>query len=357
MTEQVYLNIDSQRIYGWQDVSVFHSMDAIAPQFDVSYTDPDQNFIDVDLQLDTDVSLWLGNDQIIAARIEDIAPSYDDKSHSIAAAGRGPAGDLVDCAYDVDGAQNKQFRKQKLDVIASELCRPFGIKVIVDRGVDVGEPLTQTIDEGESIWSFLDQLARYRAVRFMSDLQGNLHITKPGLRRSQTVLAYGVNIKGCAARYSLRDIYSSYTVLSQLAGVGVQQSPNAVARQLGRELDQRYSGRHRPFVAMSDRSATSKECETRAKFERRTRAGRSQSVVYTLNGWRDEQGELWQINTLVSIQDPIAGINGERLISEVRYIESDGGRECQLTVKPLSAFDLKAEDEPDSVKFYGTAAQ
>lgn len=351
MSEQVYLSVGDRRLYGWQEVSILHSMDALAAMFDISYSDKHENFADVDLQLGKQVTLQLGSTSVVRARIEDINIDYDDSKHSISAAGRSAAADLVDCALDVNGKQNKQFRKQKLDVIARELCQPFGIDVVLDPGVDVGEPLTQTIEEGQTIFAFLDQLARYRALRFVSDLEGRLHLSKPGQARSTTALELGRNIKRCSARFSVREVYSSYTILAQITDIGATHSPSVIARQLGRSLDTVYAGRHRPYVATSDKAATTNECQTRAQFEQRTRRGRGQSVSYTLQGWRDDQGQLWKINTLVHVRDPWLGIDGERLISDVRYLESEGGRECELTLKPLSAFEINAEPEKEQAKF------
>jgi prophage tail gpP-like protein len=231
------------------------------------------------------------------------------------------------------------------------LCKPFGIDVVVDLGVNLGAPFTASIDEGQSIFSFLDELCRYRGIRLLGDEQGRLVLTKPGAQKSTSKLELGVNIKAARASFSVRNVFSAYTVLAQLTDPTGLFSANAVARQKGREVEALLS-RHRPFVSVSDQQANNKECLKRAQFEQRTRSGRAQGVTYTVVGWRDDQDQLWRKNTLLPIYDPYMGIDGEWLITSVRYILGAQGKQAELTVMPLSAFDIQIPVEKRPINFF-----
>jgi len=351
----VYLESGQDRLYGWEEVSIHYSMDAIAATYDLTFSEEakdHETLEDISLKLGDPIKIRLDNDLVLTGWQEEILVDYGADRHDISANGRSLTGDLVECPLDVNGQQNKQYKKQKFDAIAKELCAPFGVEVVVDEGVDLGDPLTQTIDEGQTIHEFLNQLARYRGLRLTSDFDGRLHITKPGIYRTETVLKLGENIKRGSGRFSTRQVFSSYTILSQLSGFGAEAGPDVVARQKGRELEEVLKGRHRPFVAVSDRSSSSGECQSRAKFEQRTRNGRAQAVTYVYQGWKDEQGLLWRINTVVPVYDSWMGIQGDRLISGVRYIDSDDGLIVEITVMPLSSFDMRIESEKQEEKFF-----
>lgn len=352
---RVYLESGQARLFGWESVSVSYSMDAIAASFDLSYSEEireNQDLSDIALKLGESIRIRLDNELILTGWQEEISVDYSADTHSLTANGRSLTGDLVDCSLDSEGRHNQQFKKKKFDVIAKELCAPFGIEVVVDKGVNLGEPLSQSIDEGQSIHEFLNQLARYRALRLTSDFKGRLHITKPGIYRSATALVLGKNIKRGQGSFSTKNVFSSYTILSQLSGFGAELTPDVVARQKGREIESLLKERHRPFVAVSDRSSNANECRERARFEKRTRSGRAQSVRYIYQGWRDEQGLIWRINTIVAVYDDFLGIQGDRLISGVRYIDNDSGLTVELTLMPISSFDIEAEPEAPEDKFF-----
>ena len=86
----------------------------------------------------------------------------------------------------------------------------------------------------------------------------------------------------------------------------------------------------------------------RVAWERSRRAGRDRQLVVTTVGWRDDGGELWAPNTLVTLYLPKHGINGETwVIGDVTYLRDDDGTRTELTVMPQGAFQPQPEQLTD----------
>lgn len=80
-------------------------------------------------------------------------------------------------------------------------------------------------------------------------------------------------------------------------------------------------------------------CQARSEFEATHRAARSEETTYTVQGWRQGDGTLWQPNQRVMVVDPIAGFHHRELvISEVVYTQDEGGTRCELRLAPEAAW-------------------
>ena len=85
----------------------------------------------------------------------------------------------------------------------------------------------------------------------------------------------------------------------------------------------------------------------RAKWEASTRAARAVTVSVTLAGWRQDNNELWEVNTLVECDIPYLKIKQNLIVYKVVFsLTLDGGTTTQLTLKDPKAF----EPEPPKKK-------
>jgi len=99
--------------------------------------------------------------------------------------------------------------------------------------------------------------------------------------------------------------------------------------------------RYRPLTIIADDDLDAAACQRRAKWQRNIHFGRSESVTYTLAGWQQSNGKTWQPNTVIEVVDPVAGINGERLITEAALsLDTESGKRTNLTVMPLEGMQL-----------------
>ncbi|MEW4983064.1 MAG: phage baseplate assembly protein [Cycloclasticus sp.] len=338
----VRLKVDGVIHTGWLKVRLSFSMESIANRFSLTLTDKwSSGSSPRAINMGAACEVWIDNTKVITGYIDDVTPNYNASQHTIVVTGRSKAGDLVDCTHK-DG---QSFDTQTLKQVADTLCKPFGIKVLVSEGVDIGKPfgIADAIETGESIFEFLEQKARIRALRIVSNIEGDIVITRASKNRINTPLILGENILSASGEFSQRDRFSEVSVLGSQSGD--DNTWGASAAHIKGTYSDKAIGRHRPLAILADSSLTLDDAKKRAQWEVNTRYGRSKGIVYTVNGWQHKTG-LWQPNFLVSVQDSYTDIDGDLLISEVVLVIDDGGELAEIKVMPTEAFELIELPEP-----------
>jgi len=342
----VRLKVDGIVHAGWQQIRLGFSLESIANTFELTLTDKwSADTQPRPVKMGAACEIWIDETKVITGHVDDVYPEYDATNHTVVVNGRSKAGDLVDCTYK----EGKEFKNQTLKQLADKLSAPFGIKVFVAEGVNIGAPFkTIEIETGETIFEFLEQAARIRALRLVSNVDGDIVITQAGKKRVSTTLVLGENILSASGEFSLRDRYGDITV------IGSQDSSDnvfgeAAAHMKGQYADPFFSrrGRYRPITITADGNVTLSDCKKRAQWEVNTRFGRSQSIVYTVAGWLHNDG-LWQANRLVHVKDHFMGLDNDRLIADVQFVMDEGGKRTELRVMPPEAFELVKLPEPTS---------
>ena len=336
---EITLTMDGKRHQGWESISITRSIERVASAFDLGLSHRWGKGAPPAIRAGMPCTVHIDNELLISGHCDGVSPSYDDTTHSIAVQGRSATADLVDCSLS-----GQEFKNLTLTQIASKLCQPFGITVLAL--VDVGAPFkVARLANGQPIFDFLEQLARIRAVRLVTDPKGRLVITTAGTAYADTALVFGDNIRAASGSNDTAQRFSQYTVTAQQDGLNL--NAEGQANVSGGAADTRM-GRYRPITIETDTPADIGACTQRAEWERNTRFGRGQGVVYTVSGWQQTPGgRTWQPNELVQVVDPWQGINGERLITEVRSISDLQGEHSEITVLPRAAFVLIPLPEPE----------
>ena len=340
------LSVGDQLHQGWTRVSILRSIEHAAHAFDISLTDRWGERESRAIKAGESCSLKYGNELLITGFIDAVEPSYDANSHSVRVRGRSKPGDLVDCSI-----LQTEYKEQNLLQIATALADPFGIKVTAD--AEIGEPFKSVrLAAGQPIWEFLEQLARIRAVRLISDINGNLLITTAGTGRADTSLELGVNIESAQAELDLSQQFSEYWVKAQEGG-NLLLSAEAAAFPQGLAKDSRI-GRYRPITIESETTTDTSGCQRRAEWARNTHFGRARSTIITVTGWQQvEGGRTWMPNELVHINDDWLGVKGDRLIRSANLLIDENGTRTQLAVVPKEAFELTELPEPEETEVWG----
>lgn len=342
--DELALHLDGHRHYGWQTVSITRSMERAPFDFELTLTNRWRESQHRRIRAGMACKVWLDDDLVIDGFTDEIQPEYDAENQSLIVAGRSRLADLVDCSTAA-----KTYTEQTLDAIARDVCKPFGIEVVVN--ADVGAAFKKlTKDEGQSPWEFLEYASRMRAVRLMGDAQGRLVITGPGQRLAETPLILGENVRRASGNFSFRNRYSDYLVYATSGEVFGSAADTSHPQARSRDTQVR---RYRPMTIVSDADAQSADCKTQADWHRNTAYGRSQTVVYTVRGWREKPGgPIWMPNTRVKVRDEYAGVEGERILVEARLILDDKGRTSELLVMPKEALSIEPLPEPDAEAFW-----
>ena len=345
MSDDVTLTVNGTAHAGWTSVEVVRSIETIAGTFSLGLTERWPGASENRPVLPGDAcTVEIGGDVVITGYVDDVEPSYSAASHEITVRGRDAAGDLVDCSAVHEPGEWKEL---KLEAIAADLCRPFGIKV--STATYTGKAFKKfRIEEGETVFEAIERACRQRAGLPVSDGRGGLVMTRadpdarvPGVLKGGP----GGQILAATGRFSNRDRYSNYTVKGQQAGDDfafgtAAAEPSAEASDLGIR-------RHRPLVIIAEDQGDAGAFADRARWEANVRAGRSRAATVTVQGWR-HQGGIWTPNSTVAVEDPWIGADGDFIVAGVKLTREEwSGSRTELDLKLPGAFALTAMPEEE----------
>lgn len=352
MSEEIVLKAGGKIYQGWTKIGITRSLEAMSGAFDLEMT---YKFLGNDAQYKAFIepikqgqacTVDIGGERVITGYVDDWVPSYDESTITISVSGRDKTADLVDCSIDYPSGQ---FNNQTLTQIADIVCKPFGIKVIVN--TDVGEPFQRIqIEQGETPHELLARLAKQRGVLLTSDTFGNLVITRASKTKAGVSLILGDNVKAARGRFSWRQRFSKFTI--KAAGAAHGQWDSAGLPTVGgikADVTDSEIGRYRPLIIVNEEVTTAEGAAKRGQWERQRSIGKSNMAEYTVTGWRIPQtGKLWNINTIVPVIDEIMGLDEEMLIASILFSEDDAGRLAVISVVRPEAMDIPAQIVKDT---------
>lgn len=408
---RVSLEVGGMRFEGWKSVRIKHAIENLAGTFtlDVSERWPDQTEA-FTIEPGASCTVSIGDDVMITGYIDVVRVKATATEHTITIEGRDKTGDLVDCS-----APSKEWLDMAFEDIATELLDPYGIPLVTQvetsgagyapkkgKGKGKGGKSKKSpakaaaggggklprkaSNSGETVHKLLDKMAKIQGVMLISDRLGGLMVTRAGLNGDASdVLELGENMKAIDYERSFANLFSEITVKSQVngavAGGGGQTDGNINTKQSGvvarlsaaggGQTTTRFVGkqkskasvtvstagveRYRPLMIVAEDQATDDRCLQRAMWEAGTREGKSKRIVVDVQGWRQSDGTIWEINTLVNMVCPFVKEDQDMLISGVEYLLDDkSGTICRMTIFAPEAYDVLPEiPQPD--KHSGTS--
>lgn len=283
---------------------------------------------------------------IITGSIDDVDESYASTNHDLSARGRDAAGDLVDCSAIY---KSGEWKNTKLENIATDLCKPFGISVTASS--TTGKPFESfRIQEGETVFECLERACRQRAVLMQSDGSGGLVIgTAAENENSDGALKVGKNgnVLKLSTAASARERFSQYIVKGSNSGGGFMAAED-IAGDEGKVQDGTVK-RYRPLIILAEEPGDGPTFKERAQWEQRVRASRAKRITATVQGWLDQAGKPWRPGDLVPCEFP--RFKGQMLITTVRHTLNENGTLTSIELSLPGAFDVLAE--PDASEDLG----
>ncbi|WP_429497015.1 phage baseplate assembly protein [Robbsia andropogonis] len=341
--DETFTKSNIRKISGWINLRATRGIERCPSDFEVSYTEPYPAVADVQVQEGDWVQVQLGNDLILTGFVDRCQTSITSASHSLRITGRSKCQDLVDCGT------SGQVLNMPVDKIAEVLCNPFGIKVNVATGTNIGGPINQfLVVAGETPYAALELVCRYRALLLYDQPDGSLMIAAGGSANTTGPLAIGtrvaasgftegINVQEMSLTRAMDGRYSRYDAVYQ--GLDTFQDTGDGGNLVATVTDPTVP-RYRYRVIISEQvTGGAVVAEQRANWEMAYRMGRSYQVRLTTDSWRDSAGVLYEPNTLVDIDLPGLKLEKKRwLIAEVTYLRSARGTFAQLVIVPPQAF-------------------
>jgi prophage tail gpP-like protein len=325
-----------RKLSGWTAVRVTRGIERLPADFDIAMTERFPGEVSaVSVNSGDPCRVLLGSDLVMTGYIDHYVPSIDARAHTIRVSGRGKCADLVDCSAEWF---SNQISASSILVIARLLAKPYGITV--SALTDVGKPVPQiNFLWGETAYSIIDRVARYRAMLAYDAADGNLVLSRAGSASHASGFEQGKNVQRAYIDYAMDQRYSDYVVRSLAISTNSDvQGPSDVKEHL---IDPAVK-RHRliDIVAEAGDTADFDIAKQRGLWELARRAGRTFNLHLTTDSWRDGAGKLWTPNQLVSLDLPALKVpkGAKWLISEVTFRRDAAGTTAELAIMPSDAF-------------------
>lgn len=383
----VTLVVNGHEFGGWKSVRIEAGIERQARSFDLAVTDrwPGQTDVPRRIQPGDACQVFIGPDLVLTGYVDATPIKYDAKSIAVGVRGRSKSADLVDCCPipagqpihmpvsqwgDVAGKDGKtpvfvkpppksaaQWRNQRLESIAASLAAPYGVRV--EAQVDTGKPFAEhQVQQGETIFESIDRMLRLRHVLSTDNASGDLVlIAVGGGGRATTALELGSNVLEASTELDYKGVFSEYIVKGQRAGDddafagavaeghgSAEEDTDAEPDATGDSASTRDARavRRRVLVLKQAGQADDGTCQQRATYERAYRAAKALQTSYTVAGWRQQDGTLWQPNQLVRVRDALIGFDQDMLVAEVAWVLDDNGLRTELRVGPPDGYEPKA---------------
>jgi prophage tail gpP-like protein len=338
----VALVVNGQRHEGWTNVSVRASLEELAQDFTVKFTEKWSVAGEpVPIEEGDAVEVRFGEERVMTGIVDDFVNEYDQEDHSLTITGRAKTGQLVDNDAIYQGGQ---IRSKTITEIVQLLCEPYGIGVVVAPEVASDPEFKKVIPryklrEGESVFDAITWLQRKSGAILQTNAAGDLVFTRAATAvLSGVEIRRGVNVKRGALHASIKDRHSDYIFKGQTTATDDWNGLSAA--QIKHVIKDPGVKLYRPKLALAERQGYREDLGRRAVWERNTRAGRSERLTYTVRGWTHAAG-LWQPNTLVHVVDGQLRWDDNMLVIGVDLVRSlEDGRVAHLELAGREAFDV-----------------
>jgi prophage tail gpP-like protein len=346
--------ISGQIFSVWEKAEVFRTMAALSGSFAASTS----NFFDGDdaawqINVNDPFILQADNTKLLTGYLDDCNIDYGPEFHQVMFKGRDKTSDLIDCSYEFSPNEWKGQTIQRLfEIIAGK----YSIAISVDDSVNsiVAKTIpTFKADEGDMVSDILSRLCKDYGFLAYTIGDGKLLLTSSSSASQSTdPIILGQNATRGSLQQSNKDRYSEIHV----KGVG-NGSPNKGITDFTEPYGMASDGvisRTRPLVVFADGPTDSGVCRQRAKWESMLRAGYSRRLWYTIPGWEQSDGKIWDINSLVRVKDSFLELDTTMLIDSIRYVmQIEGGQYCLIGVVHKDTYTVATTAGKIKMRFDG----
>lgn len=342
MADVVTLTLDGQRYEGWTGVRISRAIDTLSGSFDLSLTDRERiGSTRLKLRAGSACTVSIDGETLITGWLDRISMDIDAQGHRLSVAGRDKSADLIDCAAI---ATPGSWTNVKLEAIAQQLAKPFGITVTA--AASTGANIRKfALQQGETVFQAIERLCRFRGLLAVSTSDGNVELITPGTGSAVAQIVEGVNAKSLSGTHDVSERFSEYVVKGQSSGDD-EVNGKAASAPSGKATDPAIT-RYRPLMIIGEEQADHGSLAKRAQWEATTRAAAAQEANITVVGWRiREGGPLWDRNTIATVASPSLYMDAPMLIAGVDLVkDADNGATAQLRLSPPEAFSQLAIPE------------
>jgi prophage tail gpP-like protein len=243
----------------------------------------------------------------------------------ITVSGRSRSQDFIDSSAKHD---TNQF-KDKTPAEIGQALDLFGVGIATDEQLD--KVPVYRITPGETAFRCVEKLCREQGVFVVGQADGSIKLTKGGKQSHSGLIREGYNMIAGEADHNWSGRHSEIIVRGQRPiGHGDE------ALQIEQIAKDGAVGRYRPIIIIHDGDTDRKRAKKRAKTRRDREAGNSLKARVTVQGFRDDGGQVWEPGNLVFLQSPFLAIAQMMAIDTVTFTQDrkNGSRSVLALVDP-----------------------
>ncbi len=381
--DDLFLIVGGREISGWESIRVTRGIECCPSSFELTmserYPYDREGFV---VKAGDPCSVYIGPPNsvggdfngpvsVIVGYVDRVGINLAPGTHTITVSGRGKCADLVDCAAQWTSGQMANTNAFN---VATALAAPYGIGVSLKNmpgqaqlqgsnssqlvaNLGVG-PLTDAdfaraqlpkiprlnLSWGATVYSEIEQIARYSGLLVYEDTDGNLVMARAGSDNPKCYLNEGENVEAASVNFSMDQRYSKYIV--RMLGTNVLGDLGNGGDILMTVDDANVPRPRVHYIIAENGDAGGVVSKQRGIWEMKRRWGQSNQIRVTTDSWRGQDGNLWEPNTLIVVNLPALKIPEPNtvpfwLLSEVTYELNESGTHAHLVLMPPEAFTVE----------------
>ena len=276
------------------------------------------------------VEIWIGDDRVVKGYVTNISESYTSGPAKLSVSGSGKCIDLIECSVPID--DSKSYKDMSVQQIAASICKPYDIEVIDEVGKT--ERINFNFSPEDKITKVLEKIIIRSQLLFSEDENGNLRIVRIGSQPCKDSLEYGKNLKSISRTQNTKNLFSDYVFIGQ--GANASSTRESDGHKLKEVASLKW--RKRTTVVTESGDVTREFLQARAIAVRDHSAASATTYTAVVQGWRQRDGGLWRINSLVELNCSLLGFHERLLISKIRFDLNSKGMTTTMDLVDIEAF-------------------
>lgn len=350
----IKLEVNGRQYSQFNNASINSRLDALSSAFGIEVTSNSE--MSLPFTGGEPCRIFVDGELVLTGSIEVVSIDFSARRHTIKIEGRDKTGDLLDSTLGPISSLsgNGLTLKKLIETIVSEL----GVDVEVIDNVnpepfnaaeDIGSP-----QPGDNAFEFIEKFTRKRQVLISNNSEGNIVISKSEGTNTNSVLrnvrgSNENNIMSASVSYDTTGRFNVYKFTSSLNLISLNFAGLVSAKdtvdQTSEPVTDRAVRKGRQMVLISELSASKEQNNDRAEWEKKIRQARGRVYSVVVDGFRNQDGNLWANNTLVTVNDDFADINSQMLINSVGFsFDLAGGSQTTLTLVEPDAYTIELEE-------------
>lgn len=331
---EVAVLIEGQRFRFWSDLVLSRSIDAMdtlefSAPFDVEAPGFRETFRPFSYKA---LQVTVGGSPLFSGTMVGVDPELDSARKTLSISGYSYPGVLNDCTAPAS-AFPLEFDNMDLEAIAAAMCEPFGVTPVFT--AEAGAAFERVAAEpSDKVLDFLSDLARQQSLIVSSTPNGELLFQKSvSTGAPVAVLSQGVSpVTTVRPSFSPQQYYSHITGIESVI-VGTEGSQHTVKNP-------HLAGAVRPLTFKAP-DVTGGDLPAAVAAKAGRMYGNMASYSIAVDTWRDQAGNLWAPNTLISLEAPDAMVYSAYIfvVRSVQFSRTDNNESAQLDLVLPGSFE------------------